>query len=63
MLVGKVRPNGSLDTTFGNAGGVAITEFGGFDDEMTSLVLPADGNPIAAGVTNGNALFAKYKVV
>jgi uncharacterized delta-60 repeat protein len=62
FLAAKLKPDGSLDTTFGKTGFVR-TDFGGPDDEATSLVLPSDGNPIAAGASNGHALFAKYKVI
>jgi uncharacterized delta-60 repeat protein len=44
----RYRPNGTLDPTFGNGGGV-ITDFDGFNDDVQALLIQTDGKIVAVG--------------
>lgn len=47
IWIARYNPDGSLDTSFGNAG-VATLDFGG-DDEASAVVLDSAGNIVVAG--------------
>jgi uncharacterized delta-60 repeat protein len=44
----RYRPNGTLDATFGNGGGV-MTDFDGFNDDVQALLIQPDGKIVAVG--------------
>jgi len=44
----RYRPNGTLDPTFGNGGGV-MTDFDGFNDDVQALLIQPDGKIVAVG--------------
>jgi uncharacterized delta-60 repeat protein len=46
----RFRPNGTIDTTFGNSGRVN-TDFSGFEDEIRNLVLDSNNRIVAVGNT------------
>jgi len=52
FAVMRVKPNGTLDSTFGT-GGKAIVDMGGTTDSANALRIQSDGKIVAAG-TNGN---------
>jgi uncharacterized delta-60 repeat protein len=52
----RYLPDGSLDTTFGDAGKVT-TDFGGQDNNVWAIALQPDGKIIAAG---GGFTLARY---
>jgi uncharacterized delta-60 repeat protein len=49
----RYRPNGSIDTSFGNSGQV-ITDFGSSFDWGYALVLQPDGKIVVGGVSDGS---------
>jgi uncharacterized delta-60 repeat protein len=51
----RYRPDGTLDTSFGNHGRVTTDIAGGAGDVATALVVQADGKLVAAGLTSGPA--------
>ncbi|TNE47690.1 MAG: T9SS type A sorting domain-containing protein [Bacteroidetes bacterium] len=51
FALARFNSDGSLDTTFGNQGKV-FTKIGPGDDEITSLVVQADGKVLAGGYTS-----------
>jgi uncharacterized delta-60 repeat protein len=51
----RYRPNGTLDTSFGNHGRVTTDIAGGAGDQATALAVQADGKLVAAGLTSGPA--------
>jgi uncharacterized delta-60 repeat protein len=51
----RYRPNGTLDTSFGNHGRVTTDIAGGAGDSATTLAVQADGKLVAAGLTSGPA--------
>jgi uncharacterized delta-60 repeat protein len=55
----RYNSNGTLDTTFG-AGGKVTTNFGGYDDQVSSVAVQAEGKIVAAGgaTLNGGSDFA-----
>ena len=65
FLLARFNSNGSLDTTFGNAGEIT-TAFGNYDDHLHAIVLQPDGKIIAAGSTtngtNTGIALARYVV-
>lgn len=44
----RYKPNGTLDSTFGNGGGV-MTDFDGFNDDVQTLLIQPDGKIVAVG--------------
>ncbi len=61
----RYNADGSLDSTFGS-GGVVITDFSGFGDVASAVVIQGDGHIVAAGSTepsilsNGDFALARY---
>jgi uncharacterized delta-60 repeat protein len=55
----RLEPNGKLDLGFG-IGGRQVTDFGGTDDRVVSLLLAGDGRLILAGSSDGDIAFARY---
>jgi len=54
FIVGRYNANGSLDTTFGNAG-ITVTDFGQAD-QATGMAIQADGKIVVAGtLSSGSA--------
>jgi uncharacterized delta-60 repeat protein len=53
MTVTRLRPDGSLDTTFGS-GGTAIVDFGSLADLLGGAVLQPDGRIVVAGYTQAS---------
>ena len=51
MVVLRYRPDGSLDTTFGNAGQVTV-DFAGDTDRAWALLLQRDGKIVIGGEAN-----------
>lgn len=62
FAVGRLNPNGTLDTTFGSAGtGMVITDFyGGNDRAWAGLVLQADGRIVVGGQASSQIGLARY---
>ena len=59
FLLARYDTDGDLDPTYGT-GGLAFTEFGGYD-EANALVIQPDGKIVAAGLGNGRFALARYK--
>jgi uncharacterized delta-60 repeat protein len=59
-----LRPDGTLDPTFGS-GGIVTTDFGGADNVPAAVVLQGDGNIVVAGSAgnNGRHSFALARYV
>jgi uncharacterized delta-60 repeat protein len=57
FLLLRFNVNGSLDTTFGNAGTVTTTFGGSATTEGEDLVFQADGKLLAAGLTSSDIYF------
>jgi len=53
MTVSRLRPDGSLDTTFGSAG-TATVDFGSLADILGGAVLQPDGKIVLAGYTQAS---------
>jgi uncharacterized delta-60 repeat protein len=53
MTVTRLRPDGSLDTTFGS-GGTATVDFGSLADLLGGAVLQPDGKIVLAGYTHAS---------
>jgi len=53
MIVTRLRPNGSLDTSFGS-GGTATIDVGGLADLAAGAALQADGKIVVAGYTQAS---------
>ena len=51
----RYRPNGTLDTSFGNHGRVTTDIAGGAGDQATALAVQADGKLVAAGLRSSAA--------
>jgi uncharacterized delta-60 repeat protein len=51
----RYRPDGTLDTSFGDRGRVITDIAGGAGDSATALAVQADGKLVAAGLTSGPA--------
>ncbi len=51
FAVWRYNPDGSLDTSFGT-GGISTTDFTGWNDDLSSLILQPDGKILAAGTTS-----------
>ena len=51
----RYRPDGTLDTSFGNRGRVTTDIAGGAGDSATALAVQADGKLVVAGLTSGPA--------
>jgi len=64
LLLARLRPDGSLDTRFGNTGkGFTISDLGTNSERISSLVLEPDGKIVAGGQTavSDNADFAVFR--
>jgi uncharacterized delta-60 repeat protein len=64
LLLARVRPDGSLDTRFGNTGkGFSINDLGTNSERISSLVLEPNGKIVAGGQTAvfDNADFAVFR--
>ncbi|RPJ23986.1 MAG: hypothetical protein EHM33_19275 [Chloroflexi bacterium] len=59
FLLVRYNSNGSLDTSFGDAGKV-ISDFGGSADAAWGMALQPDGKILAAGAKDGDAVLARY---
>ena len=59
FALARVRPNGTLDTSFGGGDGLQITDFGG-DDEAYGIAVGADSKVVVAGGSAGNFAVARY---
>ncbi|HEY5616144.1 MAG TPA: delta-60 repeat domain-containing protein, partial [Bacteroidota bacterium] len=51
FALARYNANGELDATFGS-GGLAKTDFFGFDDRVRAVALQNDGKVVAAGIAN-----------
>jgi uncharacterized delta-60 repeat protein len=65
FLAARLTATGAMDTTYGN-GGVAVTDFGGPNDEGNAVAIPASGGKVTVtGFTGGssgtNIAMARYK--
>jgi uncharacterized delta-60 repeat protein len=64
LLLARLRPDGSLDTSFGGTGkGFTIDDLGTNSERISSLVLEPDGRIVAGGQTavSDNADFAVFR--
>ncbi len=59
FALARYDTNGSLDTTF-NSTGKVITDMGGSQDWIQSVILQPDGKTVVAGYDNGNFGLARY---
>lgn len=57
----RYNPDGTLDATFGNGGEVS-TDFNGFDDNASAVLLQPDGKIVAAGDARNLANFYDFAV-
>jgi uncharacterized delta-60 repeat protein len=58
FAVARYNPDGSLDPSF-DGDGKAVTDFGG-NEGATGIAIQADGQIVAAGVSNDNFALARY---
>jgi uncharacterized delta-60 repeat protein len=63
VIVVRLYPNGSFDTSFGN-GGIASTWYNNYSEHMRSIALQPDGKIVMGGsiYVNGNYDFAIYRL-
>jgi uncharacterized delta-60 repeat protein len=59
FALARLEPNGKLDLSFGN-GGRQLTDFGGTDDRVTSLLQTSDGRLLLVGSGNNELKLARY---
>jgi len=62
FALARYNPDGSLDTTFGNAGTVS-TDFVGMEDDAFSVLIQPDGKIVAVGSANNPATFYDFAAV
>jgi len=58
----RYNPDGTPDTTFGN-GGQVTTDFDGFNDDVFSILIQADGKLVAVGSAKTPATFYDFAAV
>src|SRR5712691_4314784 len=58
----RYNPDGTPDTTFGN-GGQVTTDFDGFNDDVFSILIQADGKIVAVGSAKNPATFYDFAAV
>ncbi len=55
FALARYNADGTLDTSFGNAGnGLVLTDFGGVTDSASGLAIQTDGKIVAAGISRAN---------
>ena len=59
FALARVRPNGTLDASFGGGDGLQITDMGA-DDEAFGIAVGADSKVVVAGGSNGDFAVARY---
>jgi len=59
FLTLRYNSDGSLDTTFGDAGTI-IDNFGGYSASATAVAIQPDGKIVAAGSKDGDIVLARY---
>jgi uncharacterized delta-60 repeat protein len=59
FALARLEPNGKLDLSFGN-GGRQLTDFGGSDDRVNSLLQTSDGRLLLVGSGNNELKLARY---
>jgi uncharacterized delta-60 repeat protein len=57
----RYNPNGTIDRTFGNRGGV-LTDFDGFNDDLYTLLIQPDGRIVAVGSAKNQAHYYDFAV-
>jgi uncharacterized delta-60 repeat protein len=55
----RYNPNGTIDRTFGNRGGV-LTDFDGFNDDIQALLIQPDGKIVAVGSAKNPAHYYDF---
>jgi uncharacterized delta-60 repeat protein len=61
VVLARYKPNGSLDTSYGNLGKV-VTNFGGdSNDSVSDAVLQADGKIVIVGFSDNGPVIARFK--
>jgi uncharacterized delta-60 repeat protein len=55
----RYNPNGAIDPTFGNGGGV-ITDFDGFNDDAHAILIQSDGKIVAIGSAKNPAHYYDF---
>jgi uncharacterized delta-60 repeat protein len=55
----RYNPNGTIDRTFGNRGGV-LTDFDGFNDDIQALLIQPDGRIVAVGSAKNPAHYYDF---
>jgi uncharacterized delta-60 repeat protein len=58
----RYNPDGTPDTTFGN-GGQVTTDFDGFNDDVFSILIQADGKLVAVGSAKNPATYYDFAAV
>jgi uncharacterized delta-60 repeat protein len=59
FALARLLPDGKLDLGFGN-GGRQITDFGGTDDRVTTILRASDGRIVLVGSSGNNVALARY---
>ena len=59
FAIARYNADGTLDTTFGGDG-IVTTDMGTFGDDITDIALQPDGKIVAVGVTDQDAVLARY---
>jgi len=59
FVLARVRPNGTLDGSFGGGDGIQITDMGG-SAQAYGAAIGADGKVVVAGTAGGNFAVARY---
>jgi uncharacterized delta-60 repeat protein len=59
FVLARVRPNGTLDGSFGGGDGIQITDMGG-SAQAYGAAIGADGKVVVAGTAAGNFAVARY---
>jgi len=61
LLLARLRPDGSLDTTFGNTGkGFSVNDLGTNSERISSLVLARDGKIVAVGQSEADFALVRF---